>query len=197
MLPNQPILISDEEIKEGEPGYSINNATYTHFSHLGSSYGRKIIAGVKDLPSVDFSALSEEDCKKIGWIDVEKLAWKKLQYFNGNQWEEQLVFEKWTEGFKTAQSLNEKKFSEEDIRKAILFGYKKGMKSEADAHRDNNLFEEMDFNVDNFVQSLSQPKVFNVEIQIDRVRYPKGDDGWEDVYTPRITNNTIKITNIL
>lgn len=102
MIPNQPILVSDEEIKEGEPGYSINNATYTHFSHLGSSYGRKIIAGVKDLPSVDFSALSEEECKKIGWVDVDK-EWNKYytKYYDGD-------YISFADGFKTAQSLNEK-----------------------------------------------------------------------------------------
>jgi len=28
------------EIKEGETGISINNATYTHFNHLGKNYGK-------------------------------------------------------------------------------------------------------------------------------------------------------------
>lgn len=36
--------VSDEPIKDGERGISINNAIYTHSEHLGSDYGKKLIA---------------------------------------------------------------------------------------------------------------------------------------------------------
>ena len=75
MLP-QPILVSDEKYNDGNfvlLPYSydivkcVNGTTFIEGS-------KKIIAGIPELPSIDFSGLSEEDCKKIGWVDVEKIA---------------------------------------------------------------------------------------------------------------------------
>lgn len=79
-LENKFILVSDEGINEGDRiirlsnlEQSIANDEWDNDTH---DDWRKIVAGIPDLPSIDFSSLSEEDCKKIGWVDVEKLALK-------------------------------------------------------------------------------------------------------------------------
>lgn len=138
---------------------------------------KKIIAGIPELPSIDFSVLSEEDCKKIRWVDVEKLARDfagikhnrplddEERYYNSL---ECMKYDLFKEGFKTAQSLNEKKFSEEDIRKAIemareIIDGKEVFEIEGIL----GLTEVCTHNcsvhsVDKIIQSLSQPKVFDV-----------------------------------
>lgn len=97
-LQDKFILVSNEIA-----GYTYNKPTWNSDNRIGLSennQSKKIIAGIKDLPSIDFSLLSEEDCKKIGWVDVEKLC-----PCIGNDFR----FE-WISGFKIAQFLNDKLF---------------------------------------------------------------------------------------
>ncbi len=185
MLPN-PIVVSDEKVT-GVTAYNSESKQIEVFcSHPKyDEWGLKIIAGIQQLPSIDFSALSEEDCKKIGWVDVEKLArsYAKIhptkdideeeRYFNSNC----KYYDAFKEGFKAAQSLNEKKFSEEDLIKAYLSNSptdEKGVKS--------------------FIQSLSQPKVFDVEVEMKLLPQAYGHGEYSQ---PKITNNSIKILKIL
>lgn len=88
MLP-QPILVSDEEIKDGDSlYYATTNVILKNY--VSETPRRKddykIIAGIPELPSIDFSALSEEDCKKIGWVDIEKLADKYSNFERASKW---------------------------------------------------------------------------------------------------------------
>lgn len=75
--------------------------------------GRKIIAGFFGKPKLDLSLIADE----IGWVDVYKLAYKYIQ----DEWskdDDTLQFGikvGFRQGFETAQSLNEKKYSEEDM----------------------------------------------------------------------------------
>lgn len=197
MLP-QPILVSYEEINEHtKPCYCFNSTKNTWDDDVVFYQGtmpnyhykgfKKIIAGIPELPSIDFSALSEEECKNIGrahsndeWIseltkdikDAHTLKTAKLCL---------------RAGFNKAQSLNEKKFSEEDInkiRELLVQGALTDMSC-------SSAIVEFDL----IIKSLSQPKVFDVEVEMDFAHTDHVPGGFE--YFPAITNNQIKITRIL
>lgn len=199
MLP-QPILVSDEKIVCGDmllsKNYSFFRSEYQSRlpEYNNDNQVRKIIAGIEGLPKLDLSAIAEE----IGLIDVEKLAkeYSGMRSAQSSSVDTSLHNARvaaFREGFKAAQSLNEKKYSEEDMIEFCQF------------HRD--YFTQCSTEMWNTVPTVSEsfkvwlskrkPKEYQVEVEMERVRYPKGDDGWEDVYTPKITNNTIKVTKIL
>lgn len=195
MLP-QPILISDEKIKGGdilpyvmkwENGYEVFNLN-NGIRESKLSRACKIIAGIEGLPNLDLSLIADE----IGWVDVLKLTESFINNRpNRTSLEHDLLLGiGFTEGFKAAQSLNEKKYSEEDIKYAMFQVFKNGCRSPKEGREG---FGEI---YNRVIQPLSKPKEYLVEVQTERTRYPKGDDGWEDVYTPKITNNTIKILKL-
>lgn len=151
----------------------------------------KVIAGIPDLPSIDFSALSQEDCKKIGWVDVQRLAIDKFPYTNEGSLEDDIDAAKrriWIDGFITAQSLNEKKFTEEDLKKAMKSAMKQGGGSSS--------FEDRDF-INTSIKSLSQSKVFDVEVETEDAILDNGNKDNYTVWQPKITNNSIKIIKVL
>ena len=185
MLPN-PILVSDEEIQEqcyvNRTGTDINFlALYVEEYPEYFKNCKRIIATIypfPNIPSIDFSNLSTEDCKKIGWVDIINLAIKNgcsIQDISGYSF---------IKGFKAAQSLNEKRFSEEDLRKAFEAGWEC---KKNNGYKINDSYKK-DYN--SFINLLSQPKIFSVEIETDRV-----PNGW-DIF-PKITNNSIKILKVL
>lgn len=185
----EPILVSDEEINEGD---NVLDNVYRIWTNIESCWLKpmkdaiknqsihympkgKIIAGIPELPLIDFSALSKEDCKKIGWVDVEKLANDyAIATKSPNRTAHKFGF---IEGFKTAQSLNEKKFSEEGILKAI---------AEAQYFSD-------------IIHILRKPKIIDVEVEMEDLNDYDDDetDGLLPILRPKITNNSIKIIKIL
>ena len=93
-LKDKFILVSDEEIKESDLCLDINSnhifecwknrpndGIYEWKNNLSwvrlHKNCKEVIAGIPELPSIDFSLLSEEDCKTIGFVDIEKLATRK------------------------------------------------------------------------------------------------------------------------
>lgn len=182
MFPN-PIVVSDEEIKEGDwCYYPKNKKPFKVSTYIVQDWLKKIIAGIPELPAIDFSALSEKDCKRIGWIDVEKIADEKFPedgMHNHRYWQS-LGF---VEGYHYAQSLNEKKYSEKDM----LLAYKEGS-----YNRVHKGFKE-------FIQSLSQPKVFDCLVEMGSMRLNSDGEeiGFPDMTQPKITNNSIKILKVL
>lgn len=210
MLPN-PILVSDEKINPTEP-YLNNGVVFyadsvfdegnnpNNSNPIVTDHNFKIIAGIEGLPILDLSDIAEE----IGWIDVEKLAQKnsELEYpFEDYRGKTKGVDDDGTgqalrganlvgfeNGFKAAQSLNEKKFSEEDILNAYYNGW-----------IDRN--EGISFPIarNRYIDELSKPKEYNVEVEMedignkDKVYNCSSKSEW----IPKITNNTIKVTKIL
>lgn len=210
MLPN-PIVVSDEEIKDGDSLYYAS--TNVVFRNYMSETPRrkddyKIIAGIPELPTIDFSALSEEECKNIGWVDVKKLAYnhrrKYQDSFDGmnecimnDAIHQQKGF---IEGFKAAQSLNEKNFSEEDLIKAIELACEEGMLIQRTLNDKVKLpFNRIIEYRKNYIQSLSQPKVFDIEVEMGSMRLNSDGEeiGFPDMTQPKITNNSIKILKVL
>lgn len=188
MLPNQHILISDEEIKEGFYKYcpfDDINKIHKQEGQYFDKHEYKIIAGIPELPSIDFSALSEEDCKKIGWVD-----WKR--YFDLDDKKYGAIAHSYFLGFRKAQSINKKKFNIEEIFSIL------------DLHTDA---APISYLKSELVKKLSQPKVFDVEVEMKSVYDGKEKIGvtpsGEAIYMskhidiPKITKNSIKITKIL
>ena len=200
MLPN-PILVSDEEIEKGDWFYYYSHGKFNMYmcegvvgkslvvqnkeSSCWSDYSKKIIAGIDT--KLDLSAIAE----KIGWVDVEKLAYQKFKmipsFNNGlivNSDTNYFERKGWIDGFKAAQSLNEKKFSEKDVKKAILMTWD-------DSVDTKNMYD--------IIESISKPKEYNVEVDMedignkDKVYNCSSKSEW----IPKITNNTIKILRIL
>lgn len=204
MLP-QPILVSDEEINEHtKPCYCFNSIKNTWDDNIIFYQGampkyhykgfKKIIAGIPELPSVDFSALSEKECKVIGWIDLEKLARDAVSA--SNSVDVKLVREVWKNGFKTAQSLNEKKFTLSDLKSA--FSHYAFTSTSQQPYSD----KELDEAFEKFASVLSRPKVFDVEIETEWYKDlpPGGGFGGAapiDLEWPKITNNSIKVLRLL
>lgn len=100
----QPIIIDEKsDIKSGDFYYS-GGGVYKMSPEM-SPYqfvGYKIIAGIPGLPIIDFSEISEQDLKKIDYIDVEKLALDFEKKW-GNTYNGEIDF--FIEGFKQAKSI--------------------------------------------------------------------------------------------
>lgn len=187
------IIVSDEEIKK-------NDWKYCSIQKKPKRQGedkqcicdsKKIIAGLKNQPSIDYNGLEE----KFGIVD-----WSKHWEIVNQQLYEQggVNPHAYRLGFKKAQSLNDKKFSLEDIKKAIQEG---SMMSKLIINSSTNAKEVIDYynkQEEKIIQSLQQPKVFDIEVEVETCSLNINDlDCHEIVERPKITNNSIKITKVL
>jgi hypothetical protein len=211
ILSEQTIIISDENIetlKKGDTYYDgEGNFRTWGTGNMYSLSSKKILAGIPELPSIDYNNLEEQ----FGIVDVEKLAenyarkqcedlYSKIG-IAGHSWGWETAFD-FKEGFKAAQQLNDKKFSEGDMYNSFVEGVRS---MRLQAHRDGNEFDSFD----DFFESLSKPKVFDIEIEMmlqvrhgiewhDLPNQEYGNDP-EGIYqkVPKITNNQIKIIKVL
>lgn len=170
-LPEGFIITSDEEANEknlSKGEVYLNLEDYTLRKALtGNCWAikgkRKIIA---QQDQIDFSALKEEEQKEIGWFDVEKY-WledtKTISFGNTNKNDH---LNNYLKGFQKAQELlSDRRFTLEDMGKAclksILYSARFG-ESSVDK-------------VDEIIQSLSQPKSWEIEIEkvVDKIRILK------------------------
>jgi hypothetical protein len=176
-------------------GDSSNNGRASFRTYYGTNSGtshKEVIASSNpshNLPSIDYNGFEQQ----LGVVDVEKLA---KEYFNNKYaWikgetapykekDVELIKSEFIEGFKKAQSLNNNKFSLDNIRDAFEAG------EASTIHRiiqeRNNYWE---FN--DFLKSLQQPKVFDIEVEMENYR----ETGYSASYKlrPKITNNQIRI----
>lgn len=183
---SQPILVSDEEQKKGE--FIIHKTLLDKVTKCPDIYGStqehwyKVLAGIEGLPILDLSAIAE----KIGWVDVEKLA--------DEVYGDSMVGKGfWIEGFKANQSLNEKKFSLEDM----FFIFNKGIEF---CDNEVSKFRQKEF--DKAIEIISQPKVFDVEVEMELADVTYMENNFlggtpAHMYFPKITNNSIKIIKVL
>lgn len=207
-LQDKFILVSDEEAKY--PDYVWNGEHILGIAKVFTPNGKKIIAGIPEigksiynreaheieeglnklLPTVDFSLLSEEDCKKIGFVEVEKLAISIVDRNTATQ--NQSTFDRYKffvkEGFKKAQSINDNIFSLEDMKTA----YDSGMSNiDSDGCAIGNCNE--DFN--DIIQSLQKTEW---EVEVEMISdIPSMEVMGEFESRPKITNNSIKVLRIL
>jgi hypothetical protein len=145
------ILVNDEKIEKGElylnELYEIQKAMYNFYNH---KHLRKIIA---QSPNIK---LSKELADELGWVDVEELAEEEHKYNHKSV--NEISFRLGVEiGFKAAQELNKKEYSEEDMKTAIRWGCNK-------THLKSN-------EVKVFIQSLQQPKQIKVTATVENGVY--------------------------
>lgn len=93
---------------------------------------------------IDFSALSEEEQKEIGWFDVQKLA----QYYAKSRVDVSTAWGSYVDGFRKAQEIfSDRKFTLEDMRKCFFNG--------------GYMKDENEWN--HYIQSISQPKSWKID----------------------------------
>lgn len=158
----------------------------------------KIIAGIPELPTIDFSLLSEEDCKTIGFVNVERLAREEILYNDSKRdW--------WKQGFKTSQSLNDKMFSLEDMEQCFLSAREfNSMDGVVDINvvlnftNDNSDLRAVHVTFEDYIQSLQQTN-WNVEVEMYACTEDYGmcAEKCKGTCKPRITNNSIKVLKII
>ena len=231
-LQDKFILVSDEEIKAGDKvletyadsSVRITEATpmsITINSEYAKGFQKKIIS-----ENPDFSLLSEEDCKTIGWVDVEKLAEKEMINTKASAWIYNQLSESpsednefcaevatdfWIEGFKTAQSLNDKMFSLEDVVSILddiqkdLADYQNeiGIGMMDDIQWQQMFVDRVIASITSYEQLSLQQTSWDVEIEMEEGEdYLAGMAGSNEIWAsyddkPKITNNSIKVLRIL
>ncbi len=159
----------------------------------GLGWCKKVIA---KQDQIDFSSLSEEEQKKIGWFDVENLANEYSQLNTIPNLQRQMAWISYFEGFQKAQELlsdriivpneNEQEQSISEIID-ILGGFDK------DRNRILN-----DFIVIK-KRSQSQPKSWKVELETREYRLNSDGEsiGFPDMSKPKLTNGKVKILKLL
>lgn len=163
------ILVSDEWVKNDWyycfitnsilKNENLSTADYTN-THYPESW-KKIIAGIESLPTLTYSNEVKEFLKtNYRWVDVEELAKQKyLPYQEGRvDLNTGLKREGFAKGFKAHQSITNKMFSLEDMKRAMW---------EVDRIGTSNI-KTKDFTafVENYIQSLQQPIQLEVEVEI-------------------------------
>ena len=186
MLPN-PILVSDEEIKDGDFYFKydrilqwVKETSVTYTRVHPSNYPKPIVAGIEGLPKLDLSLIAEE----IGWVDVEKLAEEKFPDESTAGWVDSFSPRErrgFTEGFKAAQSLNEKKYSDEDLFNLLKMVHDKRLDSLSARIVDNGRVTDFNFwnsyskkqvyaseLISEFIQSLPKEYLVQVEMEVNQ-----------------------------
>lgn len=180
-----PIFISPHNEKITFDSHEVFAGEYKRYSF------KKVIA-LQD--EIDFSVLSEEEQKKIGWIDVEKLAYEfapvQIDDYDG-KFAEYDINENVRDGVKygfqkALEFLSDKMFTLEDMEKSWSAGYHR----KVDELHGNQLryFEDC-------IQSLSKPNSWEVELEMEDKIALAGNTviGKE----PKLSNGKIKIVKVL
>lgn len=181
MLNNQNVIVSDENIKEGDLTLPPSNiiVRYGGQKYKGDEplkCWRKVIA---QSHQIDWNGLESE----FGYVDVEKLI--KSEYPV-----DEISFKR---GFKKAQELNDKKFSLEDMREAFQLGQEQ-KHAEDWSYKHPQYRKIADVTFKQFIDSMSQPKVFNIEVEIESDM--ESLDSSKIVMRPKITDGKIKINKV-
>jgi len=197
-LPEGFILTSDEDIQIGDLYYlPRTNSIYECKEdptelNLEKDFGiGKVIA---QQHQIDFYALSEEEQKEIGWFDVKKLANDAYNDSLSTMAESVVGVSAYIKGFQKAQELlSDRRFSLEDIKKAFQAGDNFGREDYIGNSREY-------YNEDEYIQSLSQPKSWKVELEMEDgggYRQDSMNGCWISKWQPKLTNGKIKITKLL
>ena len=179
------VVTSDEKIKQGDCVRYKTGEIIDYSVELNTDNLSKLIAQQDQL---DFSALSEEEQKKIGWFDVASFASVAVICNGGlitTENEQEVAFSYYYQGFQKAQELlSDRMFTKKDmaefgqfmIRQYVLF-----------RNNDDNFSERM-------LSEYLSYKSWDIELEMEYVG--SNNDG-SDIYEPKITNGKFKITKIL
>jgi hypothetical protein len=131
------IVTSDEEIEvENKIFYPLTNTIFIWDGNMPSRHEDLKVIAQQD--QINFSGLSEEKQKKIGWFDVGKLA----QKYAKSKFEVSTAWGSYVDGFQKAQELLSDRFSLDDLEK---------------------VWHGNAMTLDRLVKYLSQPKSWDIE----------------------------------
>lgn len=229
MLPN-PILVSNENLSDGDKFISFEKNLWgekyslhtlnkelerkclvddiwnveANMKWLRESNGykcAKVIAGIPELPRLDLSLIAGE----IGYVDVEKISESVI---SDSEWGNPLdkagefMYDQCIKYFIAGFNANPKKYTEKD-----MIEFDEWLRYNKPA---NSAFNFTAVQEGGYVAKTSsllsvwlaqkQPKVYNVEVEMEEVEYGHVDDyskphGFK--MQPKITNNTIKVIKVL
>ncbi len=174
-LSEHDIIVSNEKIRYGDR-ICVNNTILVcrGFNDLldiecdnglcyDKRYCKKVIAGVENLPMIDYNGFGylfgRIEISKLAIIDANRV-WCDDKRLNGQRGFNGHIVG-FIEGFKAAQQLNNKKFSEEDVRKAIQIA-----RENEPLVIDNKDCYSIHFTEEQIIESLEEPKVFNIEVEL-------------------------------
>jgi hypothetical protein len=191
-LPKGFIITSDEKIKVGDliihslGTWVVENEQGLEAIH-DAEHIKKVIA---QQDQIDFSALTGEEQKKIGLnqYDFAKMFYDilKATYPEFDEWVEAKEYKK------AQELLSDRRFTLEDIRQMFLLGKQHGL-AVAGHIRNGTYIPSTKENIEECIQSLSQPKSWKVELEMEDVFNYFG----EKFQRPLIRNNKIKILKLL
>lgn len=148
---------------------------------------------------IDFSSLSEEEQKKIGWFSLipTKYCIPNKHYISED--DKKCYDVGYVDGFLKAQELlSDKKFTLENIRKMLEIGFFYGRQFEWDIQNGNKRIEEHNKIFNEFIHSISKPKSWKVELEMEE--YVQEETGTELKWVglrPKFIDGKVKIIKIL
>jgi hypothetical protein len=166
MLEN-PILVSDEEIKDGdfvllpysyEVRRCVNGTTFIEET-------KKIIGGFTSLPSIAFSDKASNQLQKMcGWVDIQKLAERAFvnTEFASDAFKTLAIMD-FVKGVKEYRSASDKKFSEHDVWAIITLYELKQLEVLNKGIGDFNARKI----VEDVIKLFSHPKIYEVELDME------------------------------
>lgn len=168
LLPENPIIVTDALIEE-------NDFAYHKDGYVSKVYGfnldaikledgqrwtndcKKVVAGLPDLPEISFNGFAGElgydnlETRMI--ISAQQYALDKAEFGAGVGSLTKMKMA-WEDGFKTAQDVDGKLFTKEDMVNCFIEGFHYEPKKEM-----------LDDAASKYVDSLIQPKVFDIEVE--------------------------------
>jgi hypothetical protein len=192
-LPEGFIITSNEHPNEEEWYLSCEDKLlkFTGRFCLGDKLPKECKKIIAQQDQIDFSNLTEEEQKEIGFFNImdyaDKYTSKLVLTSEGRT-------QRWwgiQEGFKKAQELlSDRRFTLEDMIKAWDNGFEEGNSS--------SQFREV--YSDKYIQSLSQPKSWTVELEMEEKCWcmkPESGGCFECIKKPKLTDGKIKILKLL
>ena len=156
---DKPILVNEEVTKVSD--FILNGAQIMQVSEFDSHlYNKKILAGHEGTKRLTFQ-LSDEDANKIGYFDVDKICNTFYGKFDvtdsdGNSIKE-LLQEGFIDGANKILSLTPKKYTEKQLRDAILITKRSmGVDNDGETCYSHLSYEQI-------IQQVSHPQQFKVE----------------------------------
>lgn len=165
------IIVSDDEIKLEDIAYNITDDRFdmANSSNLLSiqEHWKKVIASTTGFgfPQIDFSELSEGDCKRIGWFNIDILgedaANEQILRHRVPSHGAKYFYHGFTEGFQKAQKL----LSDTAIPNENIWS----VKVERQSYESDELISVPNDDIHPVYETKWRPKITNNKIKIIRV----------------------------